>query len=83
MVGEEVVELVVRGGTDSTTHHTLHLPAHQAAEPLVNLNEESLVLSHEVKAQLAEVPLSPGTARTAELHHLALFSSHLNTTNKY
>ena len=82
VVGEEVVAEEVRGGAGLSTDHTPHLTTLQPAEPLVNLNEDCLVLSHEVKTQLAQLSLSSGAVRTTELHNLALFSPHLNTTIK-
>ena len=78
MLREKVVEVIVRGGDLLITDHTPSTTPRQLAELVVNLTEESLVLSHEVKAQLAQVLLGFGTARTAELHHV---SSHLETTN--
>ena len=82
VVGEEVVEEERRGGGGLSTHHTPHLTTLQPAEALVDLKEECLVLSHQVKAQLAQLSLSSGTDRTTELHNLDLSSPHLNTTIK-
>ena len=78
MLREKVLEVIVRGGDLLSTDHTPSTTPRQLAELLVNFNEESLVLSHEVKAQLAQVLLSSGTDRTAELHHV---STHLKTSN--
>ena len=80
VVGDEVVEVVVRGGEGLTRHLTPHTTPAQAAEPLVDFNEGRLVLSHEVKTQLARIILSSGTARATQLNNFALFSPHLETT---
>ena len=82
MLREKVLEVIVRRGALLTAQHAPRTTPRQPAEILVNFNEESLVLSHEVEAQLAQISLSSGTARTAELHNLALSSPHLETTNK-
>ena len=78
MLREKVLEVIVRRGALLTAQHAPRTTPRQPAEILVNFNEESLVLSHEVKAQLALVLLSSGTARTTVLQHV---SSHLKTTD--